>query len=132
MRASFLPSRTRSSDSVRAPALIAVGFAVLLASTWWTQAPVVTAMALVALGATSATTALRRTATTTSVVTAVHLFIYLNLYFLFVGAVCHAATLAGGVTFLSGLDFGASVVPMAIMVRRSLAVIGGGGDAPAR
>jgi hypothetical protein len=64
-------------------------------------------------------------------VIAVHLFVYLSLYFLFVGAVCHAAIQAprDGVTFLQALDFGVSVVPMASVVRRSLAAMGG--DAPA-
>ena len=96
--------------------------------------PVVTAMSLIALGATGATANRLRSAPIFDIAIAVHLFAYLNLYFLFVGAVCHAAFLGSrdGFTFLQGFDLSVSVVPMALVVRLSLAALVGGGDAPAR
>jgi hypothetical protein len=132
VRASFLQSLKSWSDPGRAPTLIFVGLAILLASAWWTVLPVVTAMALVALGATGA--AMRRSQGSRSsfAVVAAHFFVYLNLYFLFAGAVCHAAIQADGLTILIGLDLGLSVLPMAILVQRSVSAMGRSEDAPAR
>jgi hypothetical protein len=131
VRISILQPLTVSPAAPWAPALIAIGFVVLLAGAWWSVVPVVTAMAVIALGATGVTANRRHTSPAFCVVIAVHLFVYLSLYFLFVGAVCHAAIQAppGGLTFLQGLDLAVSVVPMALVVRRSLAAMGG--DAPA-
>jgi hypothetical protein len=133
MRVSF-PRAVNVLPARRAPVLIAVGFLVLLAGACWPAMPVVTGMALVALGASVATAHQLRSAPISCVVIAAHLFVYLNLYLLFVGAVCHAATQApqDGLTLLQNLDLGGSVVPMALVVRRSVAAIAGGGDAPAR
>ena len=117
-----------------APAFIAAGLAILLTATWWPAMPVVTAMALVALGATATTIARLRGAAAFRTLMAAHLFVYVSLYLLFVGAVCHAA-LTGpqdGLTFLQGLDLGVSAAVMMLVARLSLAVVDGGEDAPAR
>jgi hypothetical protein len=96
--------------------------------------PVVSAMAMVALGATMATIdRFRGTAALRAGVSA-HLFAYASLYFLFVGAVCHAA-MAGpqnGLTFLQGLDFGASAVLMTLVVRRGVATLAQDNVSPRR
>ena len=134
MPAPCLKSPTSSPAAGWAPLAIAVGFAILLAGAWWSSAPVVTAMALIALGATGTTVNRSHSACTFHIVVALHLFVYLNLYFLFVGAVCHASTQAapGGFNLLRALDLGMSVVPMALVMRGSLAAMIGGRDAPAR
>jgi hypothetical protein len=86
-------------------------------------------MALVALGATAATT--RRLRSYPTLIT-IHLFVYFSLYILFVGAICHAAGDARGLKFSSALDCGISVVPMALVVRRTFAAVRYGGDEPGR
>jgi hypothetical protein len=99
----------------------------LAAGAYLSTVPVVTAMAIVALGATGATVGRSRTSSAAITVIAGHLFVYVNLYLLFVGAVCHAAVQGPetGVSFLQALDMGVSVVPMALVVRKSLTAIGG-------
>jgi hypothetical protein len=113
---------------------IALGLAMLIVATWWPALPVVTAYAIIALGATLATIHRFGGAAALPVVAMMHLVVYGSLYFLFVGAVWHAATRGAQDELVSvhTIDFGFSAVVMAIVVRRSLAAISGGEDAPAR
>jgi hypothetical protein len=114
--------------------LIAVGLSVLLAQIYWPVFPVVTAVALIALGATIVTIArLDRTASTRSGI-AIHLFVYASLYLLFIGAICDAAIRgsSGGLTLAQTIDLGLSAGVMAFVARLCVTAIIGGGDAPAR
>ncbi|MEX0613412.1 MAG: hypothetical protein WD738_11930 [Pirellulales bacterium] len=131
MRASFSPSGMAGQT---APACIGLGLATLIAAAWWPALPVATAYAFIALGATLATVDRFRGAAALRFLVVTHLFVYVSLYFLFVGAVCHAAISGAqnGLAFLQGFDFGVSAVVMAQVVRLSLAAVAGGGDAPAR
>lgn len=105
--------------------LIGIGLAIQIAATWWPAAPVVTAMSLVALGATALTIARVCRHWAAAFVLALHLTIYVGLYLLFVGALCHAAT-AGprpGWHSWQMLDLGLSIWPMALALRWALAAI---------
>jgi hypothetical protein len=83
------------------PLLIALGLTFLTAAMLWRGVPAVTAMALVAFGATSVTLArFRRTPAILPIMLA-HLAIYGGLYALFIGATLHAAARPG--TGLSGI-----------------------------
>jgi hypothetical protein len=115
----------------RAPVAIGTGLAIQFLATWWAEAPVVTGMALVALGATISVIGRFERAATRPLFAAANLFVYLNLYLLFVAAVTHAAMNGpqDGLTFWQGLDFGASVLPMAAVIRVSFKTLAAGGDA---
>jgi hypothetical protein len=110
--------------------LIGTGLAIQFGATWWDQAPVVTGMALVALGATLAVIGRLQRAATLPLVAAANLFVYLSLYLLFITALTHAAMSGpqNGLTFWQGLDFGVSVLPIAAAVKVSLKALAGGGD----
>jgi hypothetical protein len=125
VRSFFLPSLAVSRAADSAPTQMLIGMHVLLAGAWWPDAPVASAMALIALGATGATIERVRSMSASHYITVVHLFVYLNLYLLFVGAVCHASVDGGGIRLASGLDLAISVIPMALVVRRSLAAMVG-------
>jgi hypothetical protein len=110
---------------VPGPTLIAAGLGVLMAAAWLPAMPVTTGAALVALGATGAVVRQFRTSAHLRIALAAHLFVYVSLYLIFVGAVTHAA-LAGprnGLSFLKGLDFGMSAGLMLLVVKLSLARI---------
>jgi hypothetical protein len=110
-----------------APALIAVGLILLAAATCSPAGPAVTGMALVALGATYATTNRAPNRYALMPIVGLHLFVYASLYVLFVGAVCHGASLAhgDGYPFLLGIDLVGSTIPMALAVQRSVLAIYG-------
>jgi hypothetical protein len=115
-------------------ALIAGGLTILLAAAWLPAIPVVGALAIVAFGATMALIdRLQGKAGRRAVVT-IHLFIYMSLYLLFVGAVGDAAMRGprNELSFLQWLDFGASALVMLVVVRLSFAAIMERGEAPAR
>ncbi len=134
MRRIIIPPFTAGRTAQYGPAVMVVGLAVLIVVTWSPVVPVITPLALVALGTTATTVARLHGAAAVRPLIALHLFVYTSLYLLFIGAVCHAS-MAGprdGLTILQGLDFGASVAPMAYAVRMCLAAMAGGGDAPAR
>ena len=112
VRASFILLPTVSRSCQWAPTLIAVGLAVLLAAAWWPAVPVVTAMALVAFGATGATLARFRGRPALLPVLLVHLAIYGALYALFVAATLHASTQGNAPVGLpAAIDLAVSVWP---------------------
>jgi hypothetical protein len=119
-----------------APRLIAVGLAIQLAFVWWPAAPVVTAMALVALGATGATIVRLANHRAAPLLVAAHLLVYGSLYLLFVGAVLHAAAAASprGLELRLCLDLAASIWPMAVAGKLAVAAVirRGGEDASTR
>jgi hypothetical protein len=97
--------------------------------------PIVTAMSLVALGATITTLArLQKKASSPRALLAAHFFVYASLYLLFVGAICDAS-LRGpqrGLSPSQWIDLGLSAFVMSIVARMCLAHYRGGEDVPAR
>lgn len=101
------------------PASIATGLAILTAAMLWPGTPVVTAMSLVALGATVATLARFRGTAAILPIMLTHLAIYGSLYALFVGATLQAATRSGsGLQVLAIVDLTVSLFPVAIALEQ--------------
>jgi hypothetical protein len=95
--------------------LIATGLIVLLAAASWPNLPVVTGMALVALGASLATVERFRGASLAAPVLFGHLATYGAIYVLFAGAALHAASrTAGGIGWVVAIDLTISIWPLAI------------------
>ncbi len=99
--------------------LIAIGIAALLASMWLPNMPVVTAMAVLTLGATDATLARYRRSPALPVITLTHAAVYLSLYSMFIGATLHVPSVALSHGLVRGavIDLAASILPMAIAVQ---------------
>ncbi len=133
MRASSLSHPPATQHMRRAPFAIAAGMVLLLAASWWPAAPAVSGMALIALGATLTTIERFKDTATLRGLVAVHLFVYVKLYLLFVAATCHFAMSgqAVGLNLAQTLDLVASIGIMAVVLRRSLVAIFAEG-APAR
>ena len=117
-----------------APALMAIGLSALIAQLIWPVFLVATAVSLVALGATSATTVRQHHTASPGIALAVHLFVYICLYLLFIGAICDASARGpnGGLTLAQTIDLGLSAGVMAFVARTCIAEIVGDGDAPTR
>jgi hypothetical protein len=126
-------SRISMRNGGLGPALIAVGLIVLLAEPYSSRAPIVTAMALIALGATLATAWRYRCSPALPALIAAHLLVYSTLYVLLVGAVLHAAfAKSAGLDFLQVFDLGLSVGLMVAAIRIALLAIAGDGNVRAR
>lgn len=99
---------------MRGPLVASAGLAILAATLCFPAVPAVTAMALVAWGATSLTVARFRATPALPLVCTAHLAIYGLLYSLFVGASLHAAVAHahGKIGLVTTLDVVVSVVPM--------------------
>lgn len=134
MRSSAPFSSIDETPRLPGPNLIAIGLAILIAAACWHAIPATTGFTLVALGATGALINQLRVSARLPIAISAHLFVYVSLYLLFVGAVAHSAMTGpqDGLSFLQGLDFGISAGLMTLAVRMALASIAGGGDAPAR
>ena len=113
MRTSLEP-RCFSLDLHLAPTAMAFGVAWLLIGTLWPGTPIVTAMALVTLGATGALVARLRRSPHSLPVLAAHAFVYGGLYAIFVAAELHAANAASGprLSWHVLVDVALSIVPM--------------------
>lgn len=109
-----LEPRCFSFDLRLAPMAMAFGVAWLLIGTLWPGTPVVTAMALVTLGATGALVVRLRRSSHSLPVLAAHAFVYGALYAIFVGAELHAANATSGprLSWLVLVDVALSIVPM--------------------
>ncbi len=104
---------------------IAVGLVALTASAYVPALPVLSAMALVAAGATAALCTRLAYSQHAALAIAAHLCVYVSLYSIFVGAVIHEA-LSGAQKGIAGLwmiDFGASVVLIAMALRKAVGTI---------
>lgn len=125
--ASFFRSTFAERTSRGGPRWIAAGLVILLTGACWPAVPVVTAMALVALGATKTVIARFRDSNALRSAIAAHLFAYASLYLLFLGAVCHAGMTGpeDGLTFLQGIDVGVSAGLMTVAARLGLAAMTG-------
>jgi hypothetical protein len=107
-------------EGLSGTALIAAGMVLLLAAVYLPRMPAVTAMALVALGATDVTLARFRGSPAIVPILVLHAVIYGGLYALFLGAVLDVAT-ASSATSLGhpiAFDLAASTLPAAASLRR--------------
>ncbi|HEY4231900.1 MAG TPA: hypothetical protein VGM76_00610 [Lacipirellulaceae bacterium] len=103
------------------PAWIGIGLGVLVAGAWLSAVPVVTAMALVALGATTVTVDRFRGRSRADLVVVLNLLVYCSLYALFFGTMLHQAR-AGATRQLgplAAMDLVASAWPLALVVVKS-------------
>ena len=116
----LLHSRTGARMSPSGAWLIAIGLAILISAAWIPGVPVVTAMAIIALGATNATFARFHGSPALCPVLLLHAVTYLSLYALFVGATLHAAADAStaGLGLGPSLDLAVSVLPLAVAMQR--------------
>ncbi len=118
MGASLLQPPTAIRAAQTAPGLIGIGLSVFVLSVWWPVVPVITAFALVALGATGSTLTRFRGRASGAPVLMLHLAIYGSLYALFIGATLHAhARDDAGSGHLAAVDLVASIWPVAIATR---------------
>jgi len=102
------------------PAAIAWGLVLLVVSIWLPATPVMTALSLVAMGATDATLARFRGTQSLLPVLLLHIATYGSLYALFVGATLHAASRSGaGVGTPAAADLVTSALLMAIAATRA-------------
>jgi hypothetical protein len=100
-----------------APLLIAAGLTGLLASILFPAVPVVTAMAVLTLGATNSTLARFRGSSALPTLMLAHAAVYLSLYVLLIGATLHAALPTLRLSVGTALDLVASILPMALAIR---------------
>jgi hypothetical protein len=108
-----------SSNIQLGPCWIGIGLAILFAATWWPDAPVVTAMAIIALGATDVTLSRFCGSVAALPVVMLHAATYSLLYALFIGARLHGAggAAGAGMSGFATFDLAASFVPMAIALK---------------
>lgn len=116
MRSTHSPFHRLRSPAAAGPWLIAIGLAVLIAATWIPVLPVLTPMAVVALGATYATESRQRASVAAVPLLMLHAATYATLYVLFVGARFQstARSATTGISLLDGLDLGASWMFLAL------------------
>jgi hypothetical protein len=97
-------------------ASLAVGLGVLILNGWSADVPVVSAMSLVALGATAITVDRYRGKWLGEIVVALNLVMYFGLYVLFVGSTVHRATSQSDhrLGIAAAIDLAVSVLPLAI------------------
>jgi hypothetical protein len=102
------------------PVLIGIGLAILFAAAYCPSAPVVTAMAIIALGATDVMASRFSASTAALPIMFLHGMTYLLFYALFVGARLHVPTSAPtpNVNIPALLDLAASAFPMTVAVSR--------------
>ena len=120
MRLLPLSSADDSRSAVLATTLIGIGLAMLIATPFWPAAPVVTAMAIITLGATEITLARFQGNASIVPLMILHGATYASLYVLFVGATLHSASVSSsaGIGLRTAFDLAASIVPVAIAVLR--------------
>jgi hypothetical protein len=116
----FVEFLRHSENASSGSALIGAGLAILFAATWWPNAPILTAVALITLGATQLTLARFHGMPAFVPLVVLHAATYFTLYALFVCATLHAVTAstASGMSGWTALDLAASVFPMAIALKR--------------
>ena len=114
--------RAALGSAWKGPEWIGVGVAILLLNGLCPGVPVVTAMALVAYGATTVTLKRFDDAPQGALIMALNFLVYCGLYAVFVGASLHqfSARMDHRTGLLVLADLAASVWPMAIVVQQSL------------
>jgi hypothetical protein len=125
MRRSILSFPDGMRSALKGPECIGAGLAILMLNGLWPVVPVLSGMALVALGATSVTA--RRICATRNAafLVAMNLMVYCGLYILFVGATLHQA-FVGGRQFgvLTAIDLVLSTVPLGMAVDHTCSALG--------
>src|SRR6188472_1749086 len=108
------------SGALNGETSIGLGLAILISAACWPGAPLVTAIAVIALGATDAMIFRFRASTAAAPLIVLHGMTYALLYALFVGATLHvpAAAPSASVSVFVVLDLIASAFPVAIALRR--------------
>jgi hypothetical protein len=101
------------------PLLIAVGLTLLLVSLFVPEVPTVTAMAIVACGATQATFARFSQSPGLPTIMLLHASVYLSLYATFVCAILYlpAADSGHALSIPAALDLAASILPMSVALQ---------------
>lgn len=122
---SAIAPRPRAANT--GPLLIALGLAVLLASVWLPALPLVTAMAILTLGATLATIARFAGSRAFVSVLMLHSATYAMLYGLFVAAALHASLdgTRAPLETATRIDLVVSTLPILIAVRHIAAAARG-------
>jgi hypothetical protein len=107
------------------PRLIAIGLPILIAATWIPSLPVLTAMAVLALGTTYATLVRFRYSPLLVPVLVIHAATYATLYALFVGAALHAGSRAASSPFslVDSLDLVLSWLFLVVAARQIWTVL---------
>jgi len=107
------------------PLWITIGLAIMVVGAFYPNAPVVTALSLIALGATEVAVSRRHESPSPVPIVLIQGTTYALLYALFIGARLHThgEALAGPLTML---DLAASMFPIAIVLRRILACLRSG------
>jgi hypothetical protein len=119
MRRSSQQSLFTSPGSSHGPTLIGAGLLLLLASTYCHGVPIVTAVALISLGATEVMIARPCAHARLVPITILHAATYATLYALFLGATLHASTATSTATrWPVTLDIAASLLPMLLAAKR--------------
>jgi hypothetical protein len=115
------------------PLCIAGGLGLVLAHLSWPALPVLSGIALIALGSTNATLRFGDRCRCRPIVAA-HLIVYANLYLVFLGSMCHASTVGPrvGLNWWQAADVLLSIAPMAVAARLGIAALAGGEDASSR
>jgi hypothetical protein len=126
MRLPNLPLQSGIRTIFLGPQLIGFGVGLLLLNAVWPAMPVVTGMALVALGATSATVKRYCDSQNAAFIVAMNLLVYCGLYALFVGATLHQALFAGGhrLGTFAAVDLVLSMLPLAMAVEQTCSALG--------
>ena len=121
MRYDFKPTFLRHLDIQFAPAFIGIGLIVLITAGAMPLAPVVSAMALIALGTTEITIERYWNKATFAASLLVHCLVYGTLYTLFVCVKLENAHIdRAPINPIVALDVLASLVPLTIALRRVL------------
>lgn len=109
-----------SLGAIGGPVWIAIGLLLMIAAAQFPGAPTVTAIAIIALGATDVMVSRFRGSPAVVPIMILHGMTYTLLYALFVGARLHPspAALTLSVSVLAMLDLIASAFPMAIALKR--------------
>ena len=109
----------RSHGTAFGPRLIVVGLTALLTSILFPGVPAVSAMAIVALGATQSTFARFRQSPALPTIMLLNAAVYFSLYVTFVCAALYspAATSESALGLLGAIDLATSILPMAIALQ---------------
>jgi hypothetical protein len=118
-------SAPQISSATFGPVWIMVGLALMMVVAFYPNAPVVTAIALIALGTTEVVVSRPSKWPWPLAIVLLHGTTYAMLYAIFIGARLYTPpnTRASSPTLLTMLDLAASTLPMAIAARRMLAYI---------
>ena len=115
-----------SSSLPSGPLWIGAGLLLMLVGAVFPDGPIVTAIALIALGTTEVVVSRQAKSPASAGIVLLHSTTYAMLYVLFVGARLHTpGATSASLTPFTALDLAVSTIPMAIACRRVVACIRG-------